>query len=193
MTDSNEQKPKIEIAGDWKSEVQAEKQRLAEEKAAQEPAIKGDDDWKAEAKAEKERLAAKAEEEDASGGGAGRMPPADFKTLLSTMISQAMLALGAMPDPQTGQRYLILDLAKHHIDMLGVIEEKTKGNLDQEEEEMLTQTLHELRMHFVDVSKAAAEGRLRTAPAPGSAAPGTPGSGDIAGGPAAGGAGPIVS
>jgi hypothetical protein len=44
-------------------------------------------------------------------------------------------------------------MAKHHIDMLGVIEEKTRGNLNKEEQEMLDSALHELRMLFVQVSK----------------------------------------
>lgn len=168
MSDSND-KPKLHIEGDWKSEVQAEKQRLAEQKQGDKPKIevpKGDSDWKAQARAEKERLAQQAAEAGDQGADGRQMPPADFKTLISTMVTQAMMALGAIPDPQTGQRYVILDLARHHIDMLGVLEEKTKGNRDEEEEQMITQTLHELRLYYVQISKAAAEGRL--GPAPGS-------------------------
>ncbi len=163
MNHSDESKPKIEIEGNWKSQVQAEKKKLKEESKAEAP--KSDSDWKAQARAEKARLAQQAgAEEQGEGAGGRQMPPADFKTMISTMVTQAMLAMGAVPDPQTGQRYLILDLAKHHIDMLGVLEEKTQGNLTEEEEQMLTQTLHELRLHYVEISKAAAEGRLRTAP-----------------------------
>jgi hypothetical protein len=168
MSDSNE-KPKLHIEGDWKSEVQAEKQRLTDQAKPAEPAPKievpkGDSDWKAQAKAEKEKLARQADEAGDEQAGGRQMPPADFKTLISTMVTQAMMALGAIPDPQSGQRYVILDLARHHIDMLGVLEEKTKGNLDEEEQQMITQTLHELRLHFVQISKAAAEGRLGSAP-----------------------------
>lgn len=117
--------------------------------------IQVDDDWKAQAQAEKERLAAEAADQPAGAGGPNRLPPADFKTLVSEMVTQAMFAMGMIPDPQTGQRYAIVDLAKHHIDMLGVLEEKTKGNLDEEEEKLLTTALHELRMNFVALSQEA--------------------------------------
>lgn len=179
MSDSNE-KPKLHIEGDWKSEVQAEKQRLVDESKAEDSASKieapkGDSDWKAQARAEKEKLAKQAEEAGEGQAGGREMPPADFRTLISTMVTQAMMALGAIPDPQSGQRYVILDLARHHIDMLGVLEEKTKGNLDEEEQQMITQTLHELRLHFVQISKAAAEGRLGPAPGSEGGAAGQPG------------------
>jgi hypothetical protein len=59
---------------------------------------------------------------------------------------------------------IALDAAKAHIDLLGVVEEKTKGNLSDDEKAMLTGTLHELRLQFVEivraVDKAVAEGRL---------------------------------
>lgn len=111
--------------------------------------IQSDDDWKAEAQAEKERLAEQEAEAAAAGGGPGQMPDADFKTLISTMVTQALFAMGAIPDPQTGQRMVHVELAKHHIDMLGVIEEKTAGNLDDEETKMLGESLKELRENFV--------------------------------------------
>ena len=60
--------------------------------------------------------------------------------------------MGAIPDPRTGQRMQNLDLARHHIDMLSVIEEKTKGNLSDEETQMLTQTLYELRQRYIQLS-----------------------------------------
>ena len=93
----------------------------------------------------------------ASGGGGerGELPPATFDTLLSTMATQALFAMGAIPDPRTGQPTLQLDLAKHHIDMLTVIEEKTKGNLSEDEEKQLATTLYELRLRFVQAANAA--------------------------------------
>jgi len=147
------------------------------------PKLHIDDDWKAEAQREKERLAAKSKPAGPgsgeggagkpgsagakpSSGGGGGMPKADFQTLLSTMVTQALFAMGAIPDPQTGQRLAHLDLARHHIDMLTVLEEKTKGNLTPEESDMLSTTLYELRNQYVQIAQMAREQALG---APGSA------------------------
>ena len=120
------------------------------------PKIHIDSDWKAQAQAEKERLSAKAEKSDA-GDAAGQagMPPANFETLIGTFVTQALFALGAIPDPRTGQPTLSLDLARHNIDMLSVISDKTKGNLSKEEDETLASTLYELRNRYVQISQAA--------------------------------------
>jgi len=75
-------------------------------------------------------------------------------TLISSIATQALFSLGAMPDPQTGQRYTNLDIARHHIDSLGVLEEKTKGNLTDEEKTTLATTLYELRQSYVQVANA---------------------------------------
>ena len=83
------------------------------------------------------------------------MPPANFETLLSTIVTQALFAMGAIPDPQTGQPMLHLDLARHHIDMLTVLEDKTKGNLSDDESKALSSTLYELRSRYVQVANAA--------------------------------------
>ncbi len=121
------------------------------------PKIIIDDDWKAQAQAEKENLAAKAEESPAAGG-PGQMPPATFEVLLSSFVTQALYALGAIPDPQTGQPMLSLELAKHQIDMLGVLEAKTQGNLSEEETKLLAGALYELRDRYVQVANASRGG-----------------------------------
>lgn len=120
------------------------------------PKIHVDSDWKAQAQAEKEKLSEQAKQAEAEGGtpGAGQMPPANLETLVSTMATQALFALGAIPDPATGQRYQSLDLARHHIDMINVVSEKTEGNLTEEEAEMLKQTLYELRQAYIKISSA---------------------------------------
>ena len=136
------------------------------------PKIHIDADWKAQARAEKERLAAEQAEQakqpegaaagGAAPGGAGKrpaLPPATFETLVSTLASQALFALGAVPDPNTQKAYVDLDLARFHIDMLSVLEEKCAGTLSDEEKQMLDATLYELRSHFIAVSRrAGAEG-----------------------------------
>ena len=122
-----------------------------------------DSDWKAQAQAEKEKLAQKVKDEQEKGGGAaggpgggapGQLPPATFETLVSTMVTQALFALGAIPDPRTGQRFENLDLARHHIELLSVIEEKTKGNLSEEESKMLSTTIYELRTRYIQMASA---------------------------------------
>ena len=157
-SDADKPSSKLYVEGDWKAEAQAEKEQLSDSEAPSDAGIHVDDDWKAQAQAEKQRLAEQAEADPDPAGPEGQrgLPPADFKTLISTMVTQAMFAMGAIPDPQTGQRVAHLDLARHHIDMIGVIEEKTKGNLDEEEQTLVTQTLHELRMHYIELSRQAA-------------------------------------
>jgi len=125
-----------------------------EDKGQDKPKIVVDEDWKAQAEAEKQRLA---EEEQAGGpgGAAGRgreLPPASFATLVSAQVTQILFALGALPDPQ-GRRYRNLDVAKHHIDTLAILEEKTKGNLTAEEKKMLDNALYEVRMAYVQAAQ----------------------------------------
>ncbi|QQE12297.1 DUF1844 domain-containing protein [Planctomycetota bacterium] len=122
------------------------------------PKIHIDSDWKAQAQAEKEKLteASKSKESDNQAtAGPGEMPPANFDTLLGTFVTQALFSLGAIADPRTGQPSLNLDLARHSIDMLSVLDEKTKGNLSKEEEENLASTLYELRTRYMQISQAA--------------------------------------
>ncbi|MFP6586794.1 MAG: DUF1844 domain-containing protein, partial [Pirellulaceae bacterium] len=78
---------------------------------------------------------------------AGDVPVASLEMLFMTHHTQAMMALG-MPDPMTGETSANKDVAKFHIDMLSVIEEKTKGNLTSEESKALSSILHQLRMAF---------------------------------------------
>lgn len=88
-----------------------------------------------------------------SSGSAQSIPPASFGVLLSTLATQAMLSIGRVPNPMTGKTEVNLEMAKHFIDTLAVLEEKTKGNLTKEEGAMLEAVLHELRLEFVDASK----------------------------------------
>jgi hypothetical protein len=129
------------------------------------PILHVDDDWKAQAQAEKAKLAEKekaakqsaskpAADPGAAQGAPGQIPPADFTTLVSSIATQALFAMGAMPDPQTGQRYTNLDIARHHIDSLDVLEEKTKGNLSEDEATMVSTTLYELRQSYVQIANA---------------------------------------
>lgn len=134
---------------------------------ADQPKIIVDDDWKSQARAEKEKLAATdAKAKEAAGADQpGQIPDKlGFEDLVRLLATQALMYLGAFPDPQTGQAMLAPDLAKLHIDMLGVVQDKTKGNLSEDEKSILDGTVHELRLQFSEIMKAlrqaAAEGKL---------------------------------
>lgn len=130
------------------------------------PEIQVDSDWKDEAKAEKEKLASK-------GGDAAAthtLPPADFKGLIGLLASQAIMGLGAMPDPSGRGVVVDLDGARFAIDLLAVIQDKTKGNLDDEEDKELETLIVELRSRYVQVTELVAQQQ-----AAGSVDPGTGG------------------
>lgn len=85
-----------------------------------------------------------------SGAGRGKQAPeTDFGFFLSSLSMQAMVALGEIPHPATNLAAENLEQAKYFIDLLGVLQEKTKGNLSQEEESLLDGVLYELRMKYV--------------------------------------------
>jgi hypothetical protein len=112
---------------------------------------KVDEDWKRQASLEKEAAAVEAEEETVNPAPyEGQM---NFSGLVSMLATQAMLFLGAIPDPQTGQTRLDLEQARIPIDTLEMLKEKTKGNLSAQEAEQLKQVLSDLRMAYVQVSR----------------------------------------
>ncbi|MBI3855732.1 MAG: DUF1844 domain-containing protein [Planctomycetes bacterium] len=121
-----------------------------------------DEDWKRRAQAEKELDSAKAAPPPpaapAAPGAPGALPKSEAKThpmfggLVESLASQALLYMGAMRDPMTGQVHQDLQQSQTMIEMLGMLEEKTKGNLSKEEAEMLKQVLDEVRMHFVRIT-----------------------------------------
>lgn len=134
---------------------------------ADQPKIIIDDDWKAQAQAEKAKLTEQEQAKQATPapGTAGEAPaaggpdatqggPIGFTDLVQVLASQALMYMGAVPDPQTGKAMVSPPMAKAHIDMLGVIEDKTKGNLSDEESKLLTGILYELRMQYVELGKA---------------------------------------
>ena len=145
------------------------------------PSLHIDSDWKAQAQAEKERLAEKeAARATSPQGGEGEMPPADFRGLIMTLGSQAMMGLGAYADPQSGRVMIDLPGAQFAIDLLGVIEEKTKGNLTADESQELTEILAGLRTRFVQVAQLVAAQMQREMGGP-LGAPGMGANPDVAG------------
>ena len=89
-----------------------------------------------------------------AGEAAKKLPPADFAALVQMLTAQALVAVGALPHPATGKPEAQPAFAKHLIDLLAVIEQKTKGNLDARESSQLTDALHLLRLKYMDVSKS---------------------------------------
>jgi hypothetical protein len=125
-----------------------------------------DEDWKRRAQAEKELDALKVGGAPAAaappgqpGAAATAAPRAEvkphplFRGLIESLASQALLYMGAMRDPMTGQSHQDLPQAQTMIEMLGMIEEKTKGNLAKDEADMLKEVLDEVRLHYVRITQ----------------------------------------
>lgn len=110
------------------------------------PKVVVDDDWKAEAQREKERLAKEADKQ-----GPDSLPEASFVGVLNLLAMQAMVSLGGMAGPGEQQIPPSPELAKHYIDLIAVLEDKTRGNLNDAEKRALDTTLYNLRMAYVEV------------------------------------------
>jgi|SRR5690606_7657850 len=82
-----------------------------------------------------------------------------FTTFVFSLMHTAAVHLGDAADPTTGQPGTPnLEGARHMIDILGILEEKTRGNLTAEERQLLEQGLYELRLRFVEVSRRSQQG-----------------------------------
>ena len=157
----------LHIDDDWKRQAQEEKRRLAEAEARK----------KAEAASAPTSspaavlgggLPGGAAAGAAPGGGAstgtsaggtptgrrrgGAPAEASFAGLVQSLMTQALFYLGEL-GTRSGQTLVDLDMAKLHIDMMGVLEEKTRGNLSDEEKQLLDTALYEVRMRFVAVAR----------------------------------------
>lgn len=91
----------------------------------------------------------------------GAHDPASFVNFLMSIASNAAAALGMMEHPVTGERGVDLQLGKHWIDVLGMLEQKTRGNLSKQEERILEGLLADLRMQFVSLSPSAPSAKQR--------------------------------
>lgn len=81
------------------------------------------------------------------------LPEANLLTLIFSLYTHVQICLGLVPDPISQQTQKDLPQAKYNIDMLGVLKEKTQGNLSKDEEQALENILYEARMTYVEVSK----------------------------------------
>ena len=132
------EQPSLHIDTDWKTQAQEEKRKLAEQekkRAAESAAPAG----AATARSSAGRRAAR------------ELPPASFGTLVQSLLTQSLFYLGDLA-MQGGEPTVNLDMAKHQLDTLAVLEEKTNGNLTPEEQRMLDGGLYEVRMRYVAVA-----------------------------------------
>lgn len=130
MQDENTENPKIIIDEDWKSQVEREKNQPTQ---APQEAIPSEPEDSSTASQEQE------------------LPDANFPMLVTMLATQALVALGQLPGGEGESPKVQKPVAKHFIDLLGVLETKTAGNLQPEEAKMLRDILHNLRMTFVQV------------------------------------------
>ena len=84
------------------------------------------------------------------------LPHIDFTTFVASLSHSALMHLGEAPPLEGHPAETNFPLARQTIDLLGLLEEKTRGNLTGDEERILTHTLFDLRTRFVELSKAAA-------------------------------------
>ena len=159
MTDSENQSPEQEIKSDesWKESVKAEDARLDAERAAEEQTT---EEQTTEERTTEGRTAETEAQPSTTGDEGERQPQVDsaqlpqpeFSTLVGLFATQAMVSLGLIGHPEDGKTDVQLPLARHFIDLLGVLEEKTRGNLSDAEGKLLEQSLHDLRVAFLERS-----------------------------------------
>ena len=137
----------LHIDSDWKKQAQEEKARLAREVEQKPPAGAGAAG--AAGTAGMPGAAGAAGTAPGHRGGQRALPPASLASLVQSLATQAAIFMADQRDPETGQSLRNLDLAKHNIDLLRVLEEKTKGNLTEEEKHLLETVLYELLMAYV--------------------------------------------
>lgn len=145
------------------ADVRKEMERTMSDKidpAADRPQVLSDEDWKERVQRENADLdrwqagSCQPESENQAGGprGPAHWPQADFASLIGLLSTQALVALGVVQDPAAEKIESQPELARHFIDLLGVISEKTRGNLTRAESTNLEQILHQLRLAYMELA-----------------------------------------
>jgi hypothetical protein len=114
----------------------------------QEKKIIVDEDWKSQVEAEREA----ARQEEPAAEQHPPLPPPTLTFLVSTLYLQGAIALGLLPPPATDKSEVQPEQARHAIDLLSMLAEKTEGNRTPEETEELESALHQLRLAFVSAT-----------------------------------------
>ena len=135
---------------------------MSEEEKKEDAGIFVDEDWKQKAEAEKQALeeeiaeeAGEASSADESSEGDYELPPASIVSLLQEFSTRALVSLGMIQNPITGDAQVDLKAAAYSIDMLAILQEKTEGNLEDNEAVYLGQLISQLRDAFLMVASAA--------------------------------------
>ncbi len=115
-----------------------------------------DSGWKEEAAQEKAKL----DEELHDVGGNQELPQASFVELINMILMQATVSLTGYQSPDGQVVPADHRVAKHFIDLLEVLKEKTAGNLSEDEQKMIDTVLHEMHMRFVEIVSAAQQGQM---------------------------------
>lgn len=102
-----------------------------------------------EAKEKTDKREAPAPESESEAEEQAPLPEVNFATFVFSLSSSAILHFGEIPDPTSGKKEKNLPMAKQTIDILGMLEEKTKGNLTDDEKDFLKNILYDLRMRYV--------------------------------------------
>ena len=79
----------------------------------------------------------------------------DFIHIFTTFAMQAMIAMGRMENPVSGESKVDMKMARYFVEVLGVLTEKSEGNLTKEEEQHVEATIHQVKLAFVEASGAA--------------------------------------
>lgn len=140
----------------WKNAAAAEKDVL---KGADSPETKKDakiivDDFVKDSGASEQESTAEASVESASESGSESEMEINFLNYVTSLGFQAMIFLGEIPHPSSQKIEKNVDQAKFIIDTLVMLREKTKGNLDSQEDNLLNASVYELQMKYVEVLKA---------------------------------------
>jgi len=96
----------------------------------------------------------KEEKKDKSSNQNPPLPEVNFNSLIFSLSSSALLHIGEIADPQTGQKRVDLPMAKHSIDIISMLKDKTEGNLDDEEKKFIDSILTDLRLRYVKAVKS---------------------------------------
>ena len=110
-----------------------------------------DEDWKSQVESERQAASNPVQEEPQFQDAIPQWPEPSLPLLVTTLATQAMVGLGLVENPMTGQGEIDLGQSRHFIDTIAMLKEKTEGNRTDEESTVIENVLHELQMVFVQI------------------------------------------
>jgi hypothetical protein len=155
--DTNKEIPSVrfvekKVDTSWKDEIRKEREAAAKGEAPAPAPASAEAPAQPSGKTPGGKAEAKKPAEGQAKGGA--QPSKLFMGFLAQMVQQGLMLMGAVENPYTGQREVDLEGAQQTIELLSVIQEKTKGNLAEQESRMLNEALREMQLHYVEVAQA---------------------------------------